>query len=553
MKSKYIEKDINWLSSAIILLAAFVVIYTPLQLGSKELSTREGYYAAMAVEDVPDSTLPVAVAQGEVISGYYPLYPTLASFVDKTGMPMELNLRLISVMTLLVITITAWIVGRRAISPQAGIVSAAMMISTALATDKCVDGYPDILACLFVFWGWMAWFTFGAVKRKWSMAWIVSSAFCGLAFYSIGWFAVLCFILPFIFLRRPLTIWRKLKSSGIIVSITVVVLFVLLWAVPMWIISGEMHMRESSLEILSFGEYLTHLYKYPFDVVSKFMPWSFVAWAPFCVALYRMDENLLFSRYLRTIVISLFFFMWLNPFYDSRDLLFIAAPLAVLTGSHYWILVRRYTRQYYYVFRIVSLTVIILSSALIGFYLMPDSWFDLEPYFGRGLHFKDDFKILGIVKLSVAFLIALYFFLLEHRNIVLWRHMVGLVVAIALCNWGFATPYRAQTTMKHRFAERLKDAIMKEADYSKDLIVYKDANIRGLYSECYYLGCKVKRIHSLDELPQSQKNIYLLSTRTPFIPGRKTSNLLPQGYKYKKITVYLWKGVLEDEATRNDN
>ena len=552
MKSKYKEKEIHWYNSALLLIAAFVVMYMPLQLGSKELSTREGYFAAMAVEKNVASALPVAVAQGEVLSGYYPLFPALASLFDKTGIPMELNLRLISVFALMMLAVTVWIVGRRAVSPQAGIVAAVMTVTTVLVTDKGIDGYPNMLACLFIFWGWMVWFTFGAVKRMWPQAWIYSSFFCGLAFYTIGWLAIVYFVFPFIFLRRPLTVWRKLKSPSVIVAFIVVVGFVLFWAVPMWMVSDSLHVREQSIDVFTFSEYFTHLLEFPFDVAVKLLPWSFIAWAPFCVALFRMDDNLMFSRYLRTIVISLFAFMWLNPFYNSRDLLVLVAPLAVLCGSNYWILVRRYTRQYYYIFRIIALCIATVALMIIGFYLIPNSWLDLAPYLGRGLEFKDDFKIMGLTKLCIALMISLYLFFLEHRNIVLWRNMLGLVVAVSLCNWGFVTPYKAQTTMKHRFAESLKDAILAEADYSENLVVYKDTNIAGLYSECYYLGCQVKRIHSLNELPEDKKTVYLLSTRTPFIPGRKTSNLLPKGKQYKKTVVYLWKGVLEEEVDSNE-
>ena len=181
LKSKYVEKNISLYNSVIILFVAFVAIYTPIQLGDKELSTREGYYAAMATESTTSAILPVSVAQGEVLSGYYPLYPALVSIVNKTGIPMELNLRLLSVVALLLLAITVLIVGKRAVSPQAGVVAAAMTISTYLVTEKGIYGYPNMMSALFLFWAWMTWFTFGAVKRKWNKAWIYSAFFCGLA------------------------------------------------------------------------------------------------------------------------------------------------------------------------------------------------------------------------------------------------------------------------------------------------------------------------------------------------------------------------------------
>lgn len=548
---KYIEKDISWRSSIFILLVSFIVLYNPFQLGDKELSTREGYYAAMATENVSSVPLPVTVAQGEVMFGQYPLYPALASLLDKIGVPIELNLRLISVISLFLLGLTVLVVGIQAVNRQAGIVAAAMTISSYLAVDRAIDGYPNLLTALFLFWGWMTWFTYGAVKRMWGKAWILSSVFCGLAFYTAGWLATFYFILPLVFLRRPLTIWRKLKSPSVIVAALIVIFFVLLWLIPMIMVSSSIPIRGNYFAPFTIGEYFSHIISFPFDIISEFMPWSLIMWPPFCVALFRIDNNIMFSRYLRTIVISIFCFMWLNPYYESRDLLYIAAPLSVLTGCFYWILVRRYTRQYYYIYRFISLSTVLLALAIIAFYVMPESWFDFSPYFGRGMGFKVESRLLGLIEVSVALIIALYFFLLEHRNIVLWRHIIGLTVACALLNWGFISPYKAQTKSKHRFAESLKDSLIAARDYSPDLVVYKDSNIAGLYSECYYLGCKVKRIHSLNELPKDAKTIYLLSTRTPFIPGRKTVNIIPR-MLYKKTVVYLWKCVLKEEVSAHE-
>jgi len=551
MSSKYSEKQVNVYSSVIILVATFIIIYAPLQLGDRLLSSREGCYAAMAVEGNSSSFLPVSVAQGEIMSGYYPLYPQIASLVNKFGVPVELNLRFISVVSLFLLVIGVWIVGRKAVSPQAGIVAAAMMLTTIIVSRKAIDGYPHILAFLLIFSAWMSWFTYGAVKRRWNMAWISFFLFCGLAFYTIGWNAVVSSVLPYVFLRRPLTVWRKLKFPGVIVGLSIIIAFILLWAVPAVMLSAEMHVKSADSELLSFAGYWEHLYKFPFNLAGRFMPWTFLAWAPFCVALFRVDENPVFSRYLRTIVISLFVFMWLNPFYDSRDVLLLVAPLSVLTGSYYWILVRRYTRQFYYIFRTLSFVGIVGSIAVVLFFLVPEAWLDLFT-FRHGLGFREPARNLGLIKAGASLAICVYFFALEHRNIVLWRHIVGIVVAYCLCQWGVAIPYNSQSTSKERFAATLKEAIIEEGDYSPDLLVYKDINIGGLYSECYYLGCRVKRISSLDDLPAGDKEVYLISTRPPLlVPGREWKPLLPKGTQYKSTVVYLWKGVSENQGDSN--
>jgi hypothetical protein len=61
------------------------------------------------------------------------------------------------------------------------------------------------------------------------------------------------------------------------------------------------------------------------------------------------------------------------------------------------------------------------------------------------------------------------------------------------------------------------------------------------------MGCKVKKIKNLSELPDNEKIVYLLSTRAPFIPGRKSKNILPKGMKYKDTTIYLWQCIIDED------
>ena len=214
------------------LAVAFLLVYSPFQLNSWQLRRREDRYAAIAHE--MDLKHPNTVVHGEPITFCYPLFPWLAALVHKTGLGFEYSLRLISVLSLACLTILVWEAGRRALDTQTALVAAAMMFTTSIVLEKALDGYPHMTALLFVCAAWVSWFTFGVARGQWNKAWMISFFFCGFGFLTLGWTAVLFFIFPLVFMRRPMTVWPKLKKPGFIFGVLILLTFVLLWGVPRW-------------------------------------------------------------------------------------------------------------------------------------------------------------------------------------------------------------------------------------------------------------------------------------------------------------------------------
>ena len=209
---KYEENCPKTIISIITLVAVFVVFYSPWHLGLKELLGTEGRYASMALN--MNLLVPSTVSQGETLAYCYPLYPWIAAIAYKLGLGLEIGLRGVSVLSLGIIGIIVFETGRRISGIQAGIVAAAVTIANMYVFQKAIDGNPFTLAVLFLLLAWLTWYTFGVVHGNWNASWIVSMFFCALAFYTIGWSAIFYFFVPLVFMRRPLSIWKKLQVWG---------------------------------------------------------------------------------------------------------------------------------------------------------------------------------------------------------------------------------------------------------------------------------------------------------------------------------------------------
>ena len=68
----------------------------------------------------------------------------------------------------------------------------------------------------------------------------------------------------------------------------------------------------------------------------------------------------------------------------------------------------------------------------------------------------------------------------------------------------------------------------------------------GLYSELYYSGKQIIQLNSLDELPDEEKTVFLLSNEFPPVPDREWINLFPAGNTYDNNRIMLWKGIKKD-------
>ncbi len=543
------EKEPGLLAAVLIPLIAFVLIFPLWHLGERDLYWTEGEYAAVAHE--MNSIPPVATAHGELAPDIYPLFPFSVSQLHKaTGWSIEFCLRFLSVLFLGGLAALVWESCRRTLGLQAAAVGAAAMISTVLVAEKGIDGYPHMMALFFVAAGWLTWFTFGQSRGDWDMAWISGGLFCGLAFYCNGWESLFFFIAPLLFMRRPLSIWSRLNRPGFYIGLGIVVCFVLLWAIPRWN-AGLAGSLRSALPLdsrLSFSDYVGQLFAFPFEVLLRFLPWTLFIWAPFCAAIVPLDRNPLFSRFLKTIFVTILAFLWLFPTTNGRDILFLAPSFSILVALHYWIVARRHGDAILLILKAASALLAVAGLLCLLFYLAPlDSLRGVLPMVDRGLAYKSvpSVMIRGLVESILVMLGAgLAFWLCRTRSKV-WCSILALFVSGMMLFWAVANPYKASDTSKSDLGRKLRAALGPAA--SPSLLVYKDSAISGLFSECEYMDCKVKRISSAADLPPKAKEVYVIALEVPSVPERTWTNLLPPEERYKDKRLCLWKGVLKDD------
>jgi hypothetical protein len=498
-----------------------------------------------------DLSNPNTVAHGEVISSEYPLFPLIVSMLYRAGASLEFGLRFVSVISLLIITLLVWEVGRRAVGIQVAAVSASLVFSSMLMVEKSLDGYPDVLGLLCVFSGWITWFAFGPARGQWGKAWLFSSMFCGLAFYTIGWMGGFLFWLPLIFMRRPMTIWSRLSKSGFFFGLAVIVFFVLVWGIPRWVAGEDIPFRNIPFKTEDFTDYFKHVLVFPFELFFRIMPVSLFAWPAFCSAYTPLDKNPVFSRFLKIIVATIFFFLWFFPFTDPRDYIIIVPPLAILAGINYWLLARRLGFRLHALMRIFSYAGIVCASLVVLFYIVPTTWWTDIVFLKKGLEFRKEHMILGLCQAIAALLILTVILRRAPLKCNIWLHSLAVCVSGALLYWSIVFPYQTQDRPQEFLAKQIREYIGE--DFYPGMIIYKEANL-GFYSACSYLYCvgkkssffstydkiDIRKVKSYKELPEKQKTIYLISDEVPVLPGRRPDKF--QLADEKKV--YLWKETL---------
>lgn len=268
------------------------------------------------------------------------LFLLLVQAIEKTGIPMELGMRLLSLTAYLMLTLLVFFICKRNNGAQAACAAAAIMLTTMIVQEKLPEGYPTTLTALLLYSGWMLWIELGLVRSNWDLAWISAGFFGCLVFYNAG-FAGLCyFLIPLAMQRRPLTIWPKINRPGFYVGAAMIVITIFFWMAPRWEMPPDPQFRLAS--DITFMGYFLQLVRFPIKVIGRMFPWILVLWAPFCAALIPLEENPLNGKFHRILFLTLLLLLWLNPFFVSRDLLLLMPLFATMIGANYWIIIRRY-------------------------------------------------------------------------------------------------------------------------------------------------------------------------------------------------------------------
>ncbi len=546
------EKIVKTMPGILLLAVAFVLLYEPWRLGGRDFFRLEGYYAAQTQEI--SWSRPIVTAHGVAIQNAYPLYPLLCSGVQSlTGLPVEFAMRIVSVLMTLASAVLVYISARLSRSTVAAQAAAAMFISCNIVMEKSLDAYPTSLVVFGVLSAQLLWFYFGAKRANWNAAWLSSLTVMALTFYAGGFPTLGLFFVPLVFMRRPLTLWTRLNKAGFYAGMLILLLAVLLWGLPYITHADRFASSYWTLGAATFMDYLGQLASVPFDVIVRFLPWTLIAWAPFCVALHPLDETPVFSRYLRIVVISTFFMLWLVPETKSFELMYMAGALSILTGLHYETAVRRYARQVRLLLKSCVFFCAGAALVILLFCFLPDSWFSRTVFsisYSLDFRHQPEYFYTAVAAVAAVAGMALIMAWGSRRNPV-WVILLMTALSGGLLFWTVIYPYRLQDRHKRDFGMELRRALVVSAgENNLPEIVYK-SNILDLYGECCYMGIPVKKIDDLNSLPKEADTVYLLNTAFPLLSERTWTSLLPADHTYMRHRVRLWRGDLRKNNQPN--
>lgn len=539
----YTEKPISRWMGVLILLVAFLAVHEPWLLGMRELFRQEGFYAVQAAEFDFSSTL--VTAHGVPIQNAFPFYPALSGLLMRGfGFAPELVLRAVSLVMLAATAVLTYFAAASERSCRAGLVAAGMYISTFLVLEKAVDGDPATCNAFFLLAAQLLFFQYGIRRTNWNAAWICSLALLCLGFFSGGFRVLLYFIFPMFFFRRPLSVKSKFRKPGFVIGVALAAVCILVWSVPYLGLMHHTQLLQIRFEDFTLSGWLQEVALFPVMLPLRLLPWSLIAWIPFCVALQALDKTPILSRYLRTLVFSSLALLWLLPDGNPTELLYLLGPLSILVGINYELGMRRYGFKIRKVLILGEYFAVIAALAVGVVCFVPQEW--LTPFLS--LSNSLDFAASGSYRIVAAVAALLLFGIAAgihsgRQTRPVWLMLLMISAAAGIFCGAVLTPYRSQADAKRKFGEAFRAALRNEPAAK----LYK-GNILDLYGELCYVGLPVAKIQELEELPLNDRVVYLVDTEFPQYPERSWSNLLPPDFRYRGHRICLWKGVLQRAA-----
>ena len=410
------------------------LLYLP-NLGLRELRPSEALLGTIGYEMSETLDLMHTRAHGEHVDAF-PMYPWLVAFCSGFRHPTGFTTRLPAAGAILALALLSALTARRAGGALAGVVAGAMVIGNAACLRVGGRAQTETVLAFWLSAGWFGWYILGQERKQWTSAWLVACLCVFGGAFTAGARAVGYFYLPFFFMKRPVRGRQRLLLAPHLVGFGILTGLVSLWLVRFpdqpfmpWNVLREVPNVSRS--------YLFELAVFPLKCGIYLMPWTFLAWTPFCLAYRPLEARPALFRYLRTIVFSGFTAAWLLPHVSPLSLLPVLGPLAVMTGLHFEVLVRRHRKPLMRLVRLMSYSGLgVASICLIGI----------------GLHLSDvvSFRdlplvsvVCGVFLLSCAFCGALWLRTRTGKGLPLWLQLAVATAVLRSCWLATVPPLKA--------------------------------------------------------------------------------------------------------------
>jgi len=522
------ERDVPYIERiperrhVLLLLVLFVVLYL-VNLGVRELRSHEALAAVISTEMLANRSPLVTNVHGERVDAF-PLYPWLIMLCSGPDGPTERTARLPAALAILAMAALAGLTAKRAGGPLAGVVAASMVLTTVACLQEGVRASHDTVFALFLSAAWFCWYWLGRVQKRWVTAWFAVMLLVLAATFAGGASAFAYFYFPLFFLRRPLRGWRRMLFPAHFSALALVIGVVVCW---LRLAPGQSLFPWGTLVLRAVpegtGSYLRDVAAFPIECAGALLPWSFLMWPGFCMAYRPLEKNPVFCRFLRTLVWSLFLVAWFVPRSAPRMLLPLVCPIAVLTGLHYEILLRRHHLQLTRLCKgIAWLTLTAGGICLLGGVLHAGGLIIMAGLPGR------DWTV-NMLLLIAAVYTAQWLLSAGASGRPYW---VRLLVAVAALRLAFLAVYPPTKSWLHSerrltgqlLSNRLPDdtpAGGTGAEGAGRVTVYRVVDW-FLVAECFYINRPVVKINQLDdELPKDAQTVYVLGgDKPPILPER---------------------------------
>ena len=550
----YTERKTGAWFVAAVLAGAFAALYGVWLFVGPELMSSEVIYAAAASELSPKKPL-VMTIHGWATPECMPLLPVAARLLrGLTGAPMESVLRGWSILMLAAGSVLVCLAAGSRTSARAGVVAAAMYFSCFLSLGTAVEGTHATGSAFFLAAAQLVFFYYAVRRSDWNRAWIFSALLATLGFLSGGFVVLLFFVLPMFFFRRPLSVSSKFRRPGFAAAVAIVLLAALAWCGAFSSAERPIPVYDMWWRQLSEAGLEWRMLTFPFGVIFWLLPWSLIAWLPFCEAMRSTDKTPIYSRYLRTLALTSLGLLWLLPETGRFGLFYALAPLSVLTGRFYELGMRRYgvklRRLFVVVEAFMGAAVLVIAAGC----FLPSEWlarlFSVEHTLGfrRWTLFQ-----LAIPAVLAASALLAYYVHRKRNDDPAWMILLAASVTSALFFNGLMFPYKSQDRRKREFGSQLREALRREQPDCK--LIYS-RNVRNLNGGLFYSGVRVSRLDEKEKFQVEEKTVYLLSKENPgtfpqFSGFSRWENV--ETFEYNGHDLSLWRGTRPETAPDEKN
>ena len=401
------------------------------------------------------------------------------------------------------------------------------------------------MSAFFLLSAQMCFFYFGLRRGRWNAAWPGTALLLAAGYLTGGPLVLVLFIVPLFFFRRLISGKAKYRNWGFPAAAALLALICLGKVAIQW--NLERTTTGGTLFFTGFTDpdYVGDFLLYWFRLPVKLLPWSVIAWIPFCAALQRLDDKPLFSKYLRILVTVTAVLLWLIPGMGTRELLYLPGALSILCGVYYELGMRRYgerLRKLAPAAEYAAPTIVLL---FIAGRFIPEKLLGYFFRLGNTLDFRDRPETAAAILAGAIAVLAIGIGLrLLRRERPVWITLLSLSAMAGIFSGVMLLRYRAQDAGRGKIGRLIRQTLEKDAGPGRisRIKLYK-SGIGDFYGELFYSGVRVARIRSADELPDKGSNVvYLISDGFPQNPKWSWTNLLPEGYTYQKQRVMLWRG-----------